>query len=313
MNQEALPVSSLQIRQQEAITHLNRQRTKGDLLLAPTPDAPLLVLSSGESSEEDGLRMFNSTEVDPLDCPSVTLFDDEEQDIQINRTGAASPDPQQQNMDEGELFQDEIDSLTSCFDDDPPQTPTSNAIMVPQYVKFPTIMNKSGDFSFCASNDDNYRNQDLGDVNGARPAGAFYLNENDTFQREAPKAGSNGALRPKYELLQEDYDEAVATMNSTILGGTAFDRAMQKLHFKETSLSVDLASLLAAQNINLNWDEIQALTRISLSEFEEFCACCIGSGTGSRDYSCRKQYEGEQDECLPGANTQPQLRHCVRP
>jgi hypothetical protein len=54
--------------------------------VAPLPNAPRLPRRRIESSEADGvpekfLRMFNSTEVDPLECPSVTMFDDEEEDV----------------------------------------------------------------------------------------------------------------------------------------------------------------------------------------------------------------------------------------
>jgi hypothetical protein len=75
-------------------THMNRVKvTRGrpgraqeqTLLLddhepPPSPKAPRLLSSTRESSEADVpdnlLRMFNSTEVDPLECPSVTMFDD---------------------------------------------------------------------------------------------------------------------------------------------------------------------------------------------------------------------------------------------
>ena len=53
----------------------------GEDVVAPSPNAPRLPRRRRESSEVDGvpeifLRMFNSTEVGPLDCPSVAIFDD---------------------------------------------------------------------------------------------------------------------------------------------------------------------------------------------------------------------------------------------
>jgi hypothetical protein len=36
------------------------------------------------------LRMFNSTEVDPLECPSVAIFDDKEEDVQLGRRSSAT-------------------------------------------------------------------------------------------------------------------------------------------------------------------------------------------------------------------------------
>jgi hypothetical protein len=58
--------------------------------LASSPNAPQL--PKRESWEVDVpdnfLRMFDSTEVDPLDCPSVTMFDEDEEDedIKLGRT-----------------------------------------------------------------------------------------------------------------------------------------------------------------------------------------------------------------------------------
>jgi hypothetical protein len=114
--------------------------------LAPSPNAPRV--SRRESSEEDVresvLRIFNSTEVDPLECPSATMFDDEEEAIQLGRTSAATPAPQQESMGESE-FQDEINSLISLFDDEPQKT--NSNVMVPQCGQFPD-MNKNCDYSF---------------------------------------------------------------------------------------------------------------------------------------------------------------------
>jgi hypothetical protein len=78
--------------------HINRVKVKGrpnaaqqhslqsgEDHLAPSPNAPRIPRRRMESSEvdvpENFLRMFNSTVVDPLDCPSVTIFDDEEEGI----------------------------------------------------------------------------------------------------------------------------------------------------------------------------------------------------------------------------------------
>jgi hypothetical protein len=84
--------------QPDLCTHINRVKVprggppgvvqKQTLLLdhyaPPSSKALRLVSSAVECSEADVpdnfLRMFNSTEVDPLECPSATIFDDEEDD-----------------------------------------------------------------------------------------------------------------------------------------------------------------------------------------------------------------------------------------
>jgi hypothetical protein len=102
----------------------------GALVAPPPPNAPLQ--SKRESSEEDALesdlRKFNSTEVDPLECPSATMFDDEEEDIQLGRTSATSNSvPQQGNLDE-RAYQDEINSLISLFDNESRYTNSTSTV-----------------------------------------------------------------------------------------------------------------------------------------------------------------------------------------
>jgi hypothetical protein len=69
-----------------------RQTLLLDDIIVPSPNAPRLS-SSRESSEADVpeifLRIFNSKEVEPLECPSVTMFDDEEEDMPLGRTTSA--------------------------------------------------------------------------------------------------------------------------------------------------------------------------------------------------------------------------------
>ena len=116
----------------------------------------LLLEDHEESSEADDpencLRMFNSEEVDPLDCPSVNIFDDEEEDIQLGRTtSATAPALQQGNMGESGEFQDKFYVE--------PQKTSSNATL-PQYVLQHLGRNKTSDYSFfCGtSNEDDSNN-----------------------------------------------------------------------------------------------------------------------------------------------------------
>jgi hypothetical protein len=106
-----------------------RLRMIGDLVLPSPNNAPRRLLSSIEFFEEadvqeNYLHMFNSTEVDPLECPSVTMFDDDEdEDIQLGRTmitSATTAALQQEYIDE-------------------PQKTNSNAL-VPQFLKIMYIV-----------------------------------------------------------------------------------------------------------------------------------------------------------------------------
>jgi hypothetical protein len=321
---QALPSTSLQTRQKEAIALLNRQ-TKGDLAPSPTPNATPQTVSRYESSQEDVPEdvphMFNSTEVEPLECPSVTMFDDDEN--QDNPLFDHTPDHGQRNIGIGEsdFQQDEIDSFISLFhDDDEPQKINSDA-MVPQYVQFLGMNKNDGDYSFSpgASNDhDNSQNQDLGDFHDAS---GYSLNANDNFQssenpNEAP--GSNARKQHLHHFFEENNNESAGMINSSTIGNTsALDAAQQEtLPCMDTPLAMYFARLLEAKGIHLNSEEMQSLTRISHAEFYEFFAGVESTNTantaGSRDYSWRKHdYEGEQDE--RAKNTRILIRSCLRP
>jgi hypothetical protein len=143
-----------------------------DHVPSPLPNVPRL-LSSRESSEadvpDDFLCIFNSKEVDPLDCPSVTMFDDEEKAIQLGRTTSptTTPAPQQENMGYGSEFQDKSNFLFSLFHCEPHQKTNNNAL-VPQYVQFPR-RNKNFDYSVFsrASNNDSTSSSARTNPNGA--------------------------------------------------------------------------------------------------------------------------------------------------
>jgi hypothetical protein len=203
-------------------THINRvrvnrlrpgaaQQQQQTLLLGdlapPSPNDPPR-LSRTESSIEDVresvLRMFNMSteEVDPLECPSATMFsDDEEEDtLQLGRrtssatststTSSTTPAPQQENLGEREFHDEEINSLfLSLFDDEPHRPETNSNAMVAhhEYVQqFPGSMNKNAGSNYSFSGDWNgnnnkNRNHDLVDFNGRS---SWHFNESDNFQRE---------------------------------------------------------------------------------------------------------------------------------
>jgi hypothetical protein len=135
---------------------------------APSPKAPL-GLSIRESLEADDLenflRIFNSAEVDPLECPSVTIFDDEEEDLKLGRTTSSANTATALHMGESE-FQDKNNFFGSLFDAEPQQT-NSNA-MVPQYsIQFP-VTNENFDYSFFCGASNNASNNNCSSSFSAR-------------------------------------------------------------------------------------------------------------------------------------------------
>jgi hypothetical protein len=123
-------------------THINREKVnrgrpgaaqQQTLLLAdhaPLPNVPRL--SRRDSSEADVadnfLRMFNSTEVDPLECPSVTMFDDVEEIV----AGLTSMSATTRAFQHEKMGGNEFPLLDFLFDDET-QKANSNAL-VPQYM-----------------------------------------------------------------------------------------------------------------------------------------------------------------------------------
>jgi hypothetical protein len=216
-------------------THMNRVKVtrgrpgvaqKQTLLLddhAPSSPKAFQLLSSTsiESSEADVpdnfLRMFNSTEVDPLECPSVTIFDDEEEDVQLGRTSSATTCThalQQEDMGDVSEFQYKSKSLVSLFDGEPQKTKSDNAL-VTQYVQFPG-RNKNFDYSSlsCASNKNESSKNNSTTFDGAPSVRGVPQGWHFRTQSASPRENKEAA------------------MNST-MGTVIFDGAAQTLHFME--------------------------------------------------------------------------------
>jgi hypothetical protein len=176
---------------------------------APSPRAPLgiSIRASLEADiPDDFLRVFNSTEVDPLECPSVTIFDDEEKDIHFSRTTMSSATPaahafQQEDVGDESEFQDTSKSLVSLSDGEPQKTKRNNAL-VTQYVQFPG-RNNNFDYSplSCASN----------------------KNESNKKTPRTPSGWLKQPVSPR--------ENNEAAMNSTM--GTVFQGASQTLYFMD--------------------------------------------------------------------------------
>ena len=334
-----LPSISLQTRKQEAITILNLiPRTT-----TPKDAAPQELVSIAEEDvPEDVPRMcmFNSsTEVDPLECPSVTIFDDDDHENQLDHhypldrtttTSSAIPwNPNHNNKDESKFQQDEIDSLNPLFVhyNELQENTTSNA-MVPQYVQFPgtnTRDNNKNDgdyfFSTDASNDHDRHSRSYQELEALRrnilhgAAPAYSLNDkNDSFHSQGERlrskqaADSSSTWRHMPPFLQENNNSSttmcsVGSSSTTTTTTTAFHGAQEQTfhHFFETPLAVELAGILADQGIqHLNWQELQALTRLLHAQcYDSMCACMDSTSStagtpdaassSSRDYcACRK-------------------------
>jgi hypothetical protein len=177
---------------------------------------------------DDFLRMFNSTVVDPLECPSVTIFDDEEEGIQLSRTTLSSATTathalQQEDMGDESEFQDTSKSLVSLSDGERPQKTKHNNALIPQYVQFPG-RNKNFDYSSlsCASNDYEESSKNTPRSFNGGPSS---------------RGGPQGWLK-RFEAqsvaLRENNQ---AAMNSTM--GSVFEGASQTLYFMDNNVEFE--------------------------------------------------------------------------
>lgn len=212
------PPTSLHSRQQEAMMLLNRQTREeylnGGLMSSAIKQHEPSFLEEN-SLDDEFLGFFDSSEVPPLECPSVGMFDDEENDMPLPSDTHKPICKVNGNEDAISLFGNGGQNQFSSYHSD-----RNNRI--PRYVEF-------------SGSAPSFNYEDSGVVQHNGITGPY---QNDFSECKNKKVFES---RDRPEFYGNENDE------SANLG--AFDGTPQNFHFMETPPSLDFNSFIASHGL----------------------------------------------------------------